>query len=776
MKLNYLTTGILSILFLQTLTGQNYKNWNTHLAYHEATGVAETNERVYVLANGSLYSYGKENAEIRILSKQTGLSDNDIRLIKYNPDNQTLLIVYQNGNIDLLDKDGIRNMPDLKNNLNIQSKTINDIYLHGGYAYMAAEFGVLVVNTNKKEVQDTYKTANARSVCILNDSIYVATQNGLIQAHLKSNLLDMNNWEDKRLHTTEFAEDEIKRMCHFQHKLFFCVPGKGVFYEENGEIIALDRQIYIDNITVQNEELLTYTAIDLRIYRTTEDDLYVHISEGINDVVSLKNDGKYWVASGVNGLIGMEKGGDYIFTKIVSDISINSPKRNYNSFMTIQNNKKLLITGGDRTYDRLRRPGTLMIYENDKWYNFDESIANREISKRIGFNSLDYMGVAVDPDDENHYFIATYGEGVIELKDNEFVKLHHTDNSTLRSAVTHMENGQEKQSPDYVRTGSVCFDKNKNLWVTNCLVNNVIHVMNPRGEWVALYYPEIRNADRIDKILIRSNGHKWVNVPDEGIFVFDDNGTPEDSSDDRYNYFRTFRDAQSSTGAGIGASQYLSMAEDRSGTMWIGTNIGLLKCSSPSQAPTDPTLSCSRPVRDGEAYFLFGESVTAIAVDADNQKWVGTATQGVFLINEDGSETIHNFKTDNSPLLSNTIKSIAVNQETGEVFFGTDNGLVSYNSGVKSGAAPFSDVYAFPNPVRPEYNDKVTITGLTNQANVKITDINGNLIFQGRAVGNQIVWNCRNSTGSRVATGVYLVLATTSDASESVVTKIAVVK
>ncbi|MDR0742873.1 MAG: hypothetical protein LBF05_00740, partial [Tannerella sp.] len=743
MKYNYLTAVILALLFSQILTGQNYKNWNTYLAYHEATGIAETNERVYVLANGSLYSYGKEDTEVKTCSKQTGLSDNDIRIIKYNPHNQTLIIVYQNGNIDLQNKDGINNMPDLKNNLNIQSKIINDIYLHNEYAYLSADFGVMVVNTDKKEVLDTYKIDRTKSVCILNDTIYAATKDGLMKACMKDNLLDLNNWQDKKLNTTDFEEKEIQTICLFRDKLFFCVTGKGIFYETGGEIIALAKQIYVKNIMVQNDELLVYTSEDLSIYQNTDHFIYVTVGN-INDVVSLKDDGKYWIAAGVNGLIGIEKGSDNKFVKIVSDITINSPKRNYNGFMTLHDNKKLLITGGDKGNARLLRPGTFMIFEDDTWYNFDESIANREISKLIGTYSWDYMGVAVDPDDENHYFIATYGEGVIELKDHEFLKLHNSDNSTLRSALTYVENGVEIQARNYVRTGSVCFDKDKNLWITNCSVNNAIHVLNSKGEWIALYYPEIRNADKIDKILICANGHKWVNVPDDGIFVLDDNGTIEDTSDDRYNYFKTFRDAQSSTGANLRSSQYLAMAEDRSGAMWIGTNIGLLKCSAPSDATTNPDLSCSRLVRDGEAYFLSGESVTAIAVDADNQKWIGTAGQGVFLINEDGSETIYNFKTDNSPLLSNTIKSIAINHLTGEVFFGTDNGLVSYNSGVKSGTTPFSDVYAFPNPVRPEYNDKVTITGLTNNANVKITDINGNLLYQGRATGNQIVWNCRN--------------------------------
>ncbi|MDR1221769.1 MAG: hypothetical protein LBL07_02665 [Tannerella sp.] len=772
MKYIYLITGILSILFPQTLTGQTWKNWETHLAYYEATGIAETNDRVYVLANGSLWSYGKEDAEIRTYSKQTGLSDSDIRLIKYSPENQTLIIVYQNGNIDLQDKDGVSNMPDLKNNLNIQSKNVNDIYLHNGIAYISADFGIMALNLSRKEILDTYKTDSTKSVCIRNDTIYASTKNGLIKASINDNLPDLNNWKEKKLDTGIFEEKDIKYMCLFRENLFFCVINKGVFYETpEGEFKTLTAQIYIRNITVQAGQLLTYTSEDLSIYADPDHYAVVNIGQ-INDVASLREDGKYWVATGTNGLIGMERGSDGRFTKTVSDITINSPKRNYNAFMTVFNNKKLLITGGDRTTARSWRPGTFMVYNEDgRWYNFDEMIVNEKVYPVIGNYSRDYMGVAADPDDENHYFIATYGEGVIELKDNEFVKLHNLDNSTLKSVYGHTPN------PTNVRTGSVCFDKDKNLWVTNCLVENTINVLKANGEWTSLYYPEIRVADKIDKICIRSNGHKWVNVPESGIFVFDDRGTVDDTSDDEFNFFASFRDAQSSTGASIGAGLYLSMAEDRSGTMWIGTNIGLLKCSTPSRAITDPdNLSCSRPVRDGEAYFLSGESVTAIAVDADNQKWIGTSSQGVFLINDDGSETICNFTTDNSPLLSNAIKSIAINDRTGEVFFGTDNGLVSYSSGVKSGAAPFSDVYAFPNPVRPDYSDKVTVTGLTNNATVKITDINGNLIYQGRAIGNQMTWNCRNATGNRVATGIYLVIAATSDASESVVTKIAVVK
>lgn len=768
MNFKYLLLLTVSFLFSQLITAQNTKNWKTYLAYYETTHVVETNERVYALANGALYSYGKNDEKITTYSKQNGLSDTDISLIDYCPDTHTLIIVYSNGNIDLYDSDGFKNMPYLKNATNIQSKNVNDIYFHNHLAYFATDFGIMVVNLQKKEIADTYKINKVvKSVCIIGETIYASTTEGIWNASTKDNLLDASVWQKKLLSNEAYNKDAISSMRYFKDHLIFCVKEDGLYYEaSDGTIKQILKQTYIKDIQIESGELLAYTADDkLYIYSDLNNFIYVNTGT-INDVTSLKEDGKYWIASGTNGLVGIQKSGDNQFSKFVSDIVINSPKRNYNTFMTI-NNDRLLITGGDRADERSWRPGTFMICENNEWNNFDEMIVNNETLKLIGEYCRDYMAVAVDPDDPTHYYIATYGEGIIELKDNEFVNLHNSNNSPLASAITGNLN--------YIRIGSVCFDKNKNLWAINCNTRNAINVLKANGEWSSLYYSPLNNAEKANQILITSRGHKWINIPyDAGIFVLDDNNTIDDTSDDKYEFFSSFKDAANNT---IAAGEYLCMAEDKNGTIWIGTNIGPLKCSTPLRAIENPDqLRCTRLTRDGEAYFLSGESVTAIAVDADNQKWLGTASQGVFLINEDGNETIYNFNTSNSPLLSNTINSIAVNDKTGEVFFGTANGLVSYNSGVTSGSKPFSDVYAFPNPVRPDFNDKVTITGLTNNANVKITDINGNLIYQARAVGNQLVWNCRSANGNRVATGIYVVLAATDDASESVVTKIAVVK
>jgi len=758
------------IVITAQVAAQSFKDWNTYLAYNDATGVAETGDRVFVLANGSLYSYGKDDAEIILYSKQNGLSDTDIKIIRYSTYNQTLVIVYNNGNIDLLDSDGIKNMPDLKNASGIQSKVVNDIYFYDNRAYLATDFGVLALNLSKKEVLDTYRLDRiVNSVCIIGDNIYASTTEGILTASINDNLLDRNMWKEKTVNHQDITTSNILRIRSFDNHLIYCVSQKGIYYDTaEGEVKRLLDHSYIKDINCQSTKLIAYTTENLYIFYALDRYDYIHFGV-INDVSTLTENDTYWIVSGAEGLTAIKKGNNE-FTKIVSNITINSPKRNYNAFMTIHNGK-LLIVGGGRSSDRYRFPGTLMTYKDGEWFNFNETLVDKETMKLIGSYCMDYMGVAVDPNDETHLYIATYGEGIIELKDNQFVNLYNISNSTLRSAIG--------DNTSYVRIGSVCYDNDGNLWSTNCLTKNALNVLKPDGTWVSLYYAPLNNADKIDKIMITSKGHKWVNIPydNAGIFVLDDNGTLEDTSDDTYNFFSSFRDGNSSTGASISANEYICMVEDHNGRIWIGTNIGLLQCVTPSRAIDNPDqLSVTRLVRDNEAYFLNGESVTALAVDADNQKWIGTSSQGVFLINEDGTETIYHFNIENSPMLSNTISSIAIDDKTGEVFFGTDKGLVSYKSGVISGAKPFSDVYAFPNPVRPDFNDKVTITGLTNNASVKITDLGGNLIYQGHATGNRLVWNCRSANGNRVATGVYLVIAATSDGSESTVTKIAVVK
>lgn len=770
--MNFRYLIIFQLIFSLSLHAQHYDKWRTHLASNNTTAVAEGENYVYAMADGTLYSYGKSDNSIKIYTKQTGLSDSDVKLIRYNEKTHTLVIVYANGNIDLMNGDGIYNMPYLKQTLNIQDKTPNEISFNGDKAYLSANFGIIAIDLKKKEIAETYKLGmKTLSSCIHRETIYTITEKGLYTASVNDNLMDFNNWKKLSINHADLDEKKIARIEIFQDKLCICAPGSGLFYRETeGNVKALRKQIYIKGMKVQGDQLIAYTNEHMYLYDSLDGNPEI-VSPGIvKDVAGLKKDNKYWIASGTKGLIGIKRKNAGSFETFVSGLNIEGPKRNLNAFMTVYKGK-LLIAGGDRWTDRFNRPGTFMTYENGKWTNFDETT----VSKAVGYACRDYTSVAADPDDKNHYFISTYGEGVIEVKDNGFVKLYNHKNTPLASALPDYAHAQ-----NYVRTGSVCFDKNKNLWMTNCNTQNGIVVRTADGTWKSLFYKGVSDAPLVDKILITSKGHKWVNVPRgvAGILVFDDNGTPTDQTDDKSNFFSTFT---TSGGKSLSVSEFYCMVEDLNGEIWVGTNHGPMVCTAPEKAIENPknffASQIIRPNDDGtNGLFLSSEQIKAMAVDGGNRKWLGTAGSGLFLVNANGTETIHHFTTENSPLLSDHIQSIAIDNKTGEVFIGTDKGLISYLGDATEPSPTYSDVYAYPNPVRPDYDGSVTVTGLMADSNVKITDLNGNLIYQAKSAGGQLSWNCRGQNGRPVATGIYLVLASTSQGEESVVTKIAVVR
>lgn len=757
------------IIFHEMIGQQTVGEWRSYLAYGTTQKVVEANNLVFAIADGSLYSYDKNDKSINVYSRETGLSDNELNSIAFNSDNNTLLIVYTNGNIDLLGEKGIYNIPYLKNATTLQFEKVNDIVFDKSYAYLSTNFGIVVIDMDKREIHDTYRlNRSVYSLCILNNQIYAATSSGILQGDRNKNLLDINNWESYSLSTSGFNVTDIRKIVWFQNTFCFYVNKKGLYYEQNGTVKSMWIDGTVQNMSLQNGELLAHTDSTIYIFSSLTDKESIKLGI-VNDVSSLKDPNIYWIASDTEGIIGIKRNtGGKEFEVIVSNIKIDSPKRNFIAYMTTSHNK-LLIVGGGRWANRLNNPGTLMVYDNESWFNFDE----KKIEKEAGIKFSDATSVAVDPKDANHYFVSTWGEGLFEFKENEFVNRYTHTNSELSSALPN--------NPDnYVRVEGVCFDNNNNIWMTNSAVTDGIKILKADGTWSKIYYDALTKVALVDKILITSKGQKWVNIlrPTPGIFVFDDNKTIDDPSDDTYHLYSSFNNSE---GKDLEVSGFYCVTEDKKGNIWIGTNKGPIICSVPSQAASKPEKTyCARIVRtfdDGlPDYFLGGEQINAIAVDGGNRKWIGTEGSGVFLVSEDGMETIQSFTTDNSPILSNKILSIAINQETGEVFIGTDKGLVSYMGDAIEGKEDYSNIYAYPNPVRPEFNDRVTITGLMDESNVKITTVNGSIIYQGKSVGGQLVWNCRNNKGERVTTGIYLVLASTPEAKESVVTKIMVVK
>jgi hypothetical protein len=769
-----LCTLLVLLSLCRPLGAQRTGEWRSWPATWQTANVAEAPRQVFAVADGTLYSYGKEDSRVTVYSRQTGLHDTDVGWIGYSAGAKTLLIIYRNGNIDLMNDDGLYNLPYLKNTTAIRDKEIYDVYFHNENAYVAAKFGIMVIRLDRREIAETYNLDMAvYGVCIQGETIYASTENGLLKASLSDNLPDVHNWNVQPL-PAEFDAKNIRQLCEFEGRLCFRINGSGVYsLEPGGEVRTLIRHTWLTGMKRIAGRLVAYTSSGLYLFESLSRSEAVNAGT-VNDVSGLTDDGTCWLASGTDGLTGIRKKAANEYETVVSGLNLEGPKRNLAGFLTFHNGKLWIAGGGRSKTTRYRNPGTLTTFYDGKWFNFDETA----VDQKVGFACRDYNAVVIDPDDETHFFVGTCGEGVLEFKDNAFVQLYDNRNSALQSTLP------GSQEAHYIRVQGFSYDRNKNLWMTNSEVDNGIVVRKADGTWISLYYPGISQAYFVDQILITSKGHKWVNVPHSssspGVLVFDDKGTLDDASDDAAHYFPSFKSA---SGSAVDASAYYCMVEDLKGEIWIGTNKGPIICSMPTRAVENPdNLYCTQIVRVDETdseqryYFLNGEEVHAMAVDGGNRKWIGTTGSGVFLVSPDGSETLLHFNTDNSPLYSNNILSIAINHQTGEVFFGTDMGLISYRGEATAAGEHYSDVYAWPNPVRLAVDAQVIITGLVADSNVKITDVSGNLIYQGRSAGGQMAWDCRNRSGNRVATGIYIVLASAPGARESAVAKIAIVQ
>lgn len=739
--------------------------WQAHLAYNNVTQTAPADNLIYALSDGALFSYNTEDQSISLFNKVNLLSDTGISYIKYSSIHNTLIIVYKNSNIDLLTNESIYNIPDFMNKTMSQDKTLNSINIVGDYAYFSTNFGILILNLKKKEITNTYVLNKKVYSSVVKDNIiYAATADGLFSGKLTDNLLDTNNWVLSN--ATAFSQLVI-----FDNRIIGNQPYNGIYSldinsQELTSIIS-GNFLYME---VFDNKLIAGNDNSIAIFDHYNSGKYMDLDDNFNHLSYSKNNDQYWGSNGDKGLNSYKLNNNKL-EKTVSSIIPDSPKRNLPYYMTFTNNR-LLICGGGMDYIRLNNPGTIMMMEDNKWYNFQEE----GIKEVTGLDYKDITSVIQDPNNPKHHFATCGGEGVYEFMDRKFIKLYSINNSTLQTIFPN-----ESYKLNYVRTNGLQYDKNHNLWMLNSYVDSVINILKDDGKWISFYHPELIGKPTFERIIFDKRGWAWITSMryEPGVFCFNTNGTLEDTSDDKTKFIGSFINQD---GTNLGRLKILSIVEDKDGAIWIGTEKGPIVIYNPTNF-FDDDFYCTQikvPRNDGTNladFLLSNERINAICIDGGNRKWIGTESNGIFLLSEDGLETIHHFTTENSPLLSNKIQSLALNPKTGELFIGIDQGLISYMSDATEGENTFSaTAHAFPNPVKPDYTGLITITGLIRDSNVKITDINGNLIFAGNSVGGQITWNGRNSKGRKVASGVYLVLAADAEGKEGIATKILIIK
>jgi len=746
--------------------------WRTHFAYNSVAQIAQSTTKIYAVSDGALFSVDKEDGQngMEFYSKVSGLNGSDISRIEFDQTSQSLLIVYSDGNIDLLTSGGVVNVPDLLDKQMSASKAVNDIQFYQGKAFLSCNFGIIVLNMQKREVADTYYIGpNASDVKVLNttvydNQIYALSASTIFKA--SANESQLVNYEFWSTVSGLPGSGSFQRIESFAGQLILLRGGKLYKQESANNWIPFLTDITATDFNVTNESL---NVFDGSSFYLVDNQFNVKTVSNIGTLTDTEFDSStntYWFAGNALGVISYKLGSNGVPT--LNYYKPNGPAVNVPYNMVFSNKKLFVVTGRPKTGEFLE--GKVMMYKDGVWTNI---YGQSEIGSQINNNVDNFMHTAVDPTDENHFFIPSFGNGVFEFKDNQFYKWHNHTNSTLECNINALNNPWK-----YTRLDGGVYDNKGNVFFSNSTVSDKIQVLLNTGKWVGLRYANLPDYDLGQILIDKLNpNYKWVTTSGYGtISVFDDNGTIEDQSDDRFVTFKNFPDPDN-TGGNITHNKEFCLAQDKNGVIWLGTDLGPLLFNNTSKV-FDSGYTCSRvkiPRNDSTNladYLLVNERIKSIAIDGANRKWLGTESSGVYLMSENGQQTIKHFTVSNSPLLSNDILSIAIHPTTGEVFFGTGSGIVSYQSDASEAGNTFGDVYAYPNPVREGFTGVITITGLVENTQVKITDINGNLVCQTVSNGSIATWDGKDVHGRKVSTGIYLAMCVNADGTQNAIAKI----
>ncbi len=754
-------TIVLTFLNLISIAQGPVGSWSDHLPYRSVKYIALGNEEIFGSTDYAISVYNINFNELHKLSKVNGLSDCGISTIGFSKEYSSLIIAYTSSNIDIFKDNVVTNIPDIYNKYVTGPKQINRIRTYGKYAYMATSFGIVLIDLAKTEIRDTWKPSDDGSanevydLTLAGDKIYAVTAQGLFKGNINNQGLSyFDNWEKE----ASVGSAGLNAIASIGDLIFVNKKGKpasgdSIFLIQNNSITQFSNLPGVSNYTFEtgSDKLVVSSGSLVTVFNESGEVDYSIESygwAGINAVNAITDGNDIYIADLYNGIV---KGtGHSTFTSYIPPGPYN------NNCSNIYSEKgSVYVAGGllDNIWNNTWRSFQMFIFEDRKWKSF------------LPPSTWDVMRIRPHPDDKSRIFVSTWGSGLYEFSGNDIINHWDDSNSPLPTIIP---------GAKYVRICGLAFDRNNNLWITQTGVENSIKVLTYDGDWIVL--PYTIDAPTIGDIIITRTGMKWIVLPrGHGLYVLDDNNTPAIFNDDRYKKLNV-KDQD-----GNPLPNVYSISEDLDGNIWIGTDQGPAVYYNRNTVFDNDIYAYRVKIarNDGTGladYLLETETITSISVDGGNRKWFGTISSGVFLVSEDGKELIRNYNESNSPVLSNIISGTAIDGTTGEVWIGTDKGLVTVRESATDGAETMEKVYAFPNPVREDFNGEVVITGLQRNSRVKITDISGNLVFETNSTGGQATWNLSNYRGDRVSTGVYIILCSAEDASSTAITKLLVVR
>ena len=743
--------------------------WRDCLDLSIVYAVEVVGHEVYAAGRNGVLRYHYDKKECTTLSKSWGLSDVGVAKMVYDVPTASLVLAYNNSNIDIMQDGVVYNISDIKRSDIVGDKDVYSIVCNKGLAYFCTGFGIVVVDLNRHEIRDTYRIGDGGrevlvySIAFAGDSIYAATAEGVKRIAVAERHLGIS---DRWVVDSSFNGYTVTMLAAFNNRIvaaghtsnpdmkaLLAATDTGYTALDSGSIHSL--RVGGGLLTVSSHEGVTrYNSSMQLVDRFTTFSDWADMSAW--DAVSLP-DGSVWAAHTWVGLVCFYPGGCYF-------AEVNTPRNDDNIYRLVPTPGRMMLCAGGHTstYSNSWLTPTLNVATGRQWTTLD-------LTNGVMDGKFDVVDAVVNPNDTNEIFIDCWGYngGIGLVRDNKVVAFY--DQNTTGCALQNYTVGGYST----LLVGAMTFDRDGNLWVLNSHSSNVLVKRNTNGVWSHVSSEALGSLLQVDKLIYDSiNGFFWFSGRDNAIYVHD-------------GVSRMAR-VNPNNGSKLATEVVNCMVQDMDGNIWIGTNKGIKVIYEASRAfanggngQTSPVNCSNITITNGDfyEYLMAYENVTSIAVDGANRKWVGTASGGLYLLSANGLEQIRHFTPSNSPLFSDKIISLAIQPRSGEVYVGTDYGLQVYRSDATyAELTPDEHVYAFPNPVRPGYEGPVAIKGFTRNALVHITDAAGHVIYSAQALGGQVVWNVRTADGDRVAAGVYYVFASDAEGRNRSVAKIMVMR
>ena len=731
-------------MIFTSLNAQNDKvRWTDLFSYNNVKLLEEVNGVIYCGTENGIFLFNPLNptSDWIKLNKTNFLNNVGVSAMAYDKDSDSFLVGYENGGLDLLKSGESTMVLDIKWNGFSGDKKVNHIFINDGIAFISGAFGIVSFDLKQEEFKETTRTNTAvvNDATINGTTLYIATDKGIYSSELTSKKLNnpnINSW------TQPTSNQNISNI-----ELF----GSEVYYSVNNELKSLNGVSipynFIENLKSSNGKLIITQNNQISILNGDDYSKIDREGDAIYFNTAISIDGNIYGGSLKNGLI------DFSSQSLLSY----NPKGPYNNkswSITTKNGKVWIAPGGMESYNQPQQNRDGFSYFNKKEWKY---FSSKEL-----LDAKDIVKIAVDPVDDNHFYALSYFEFISWSSQEERGIFEFSGPENNIKHIT-------SPLPKLYRFAGGDFDSNGTFYLaqsfggTDGYTTNLI--TNKNANWLAT---PIKN-EGVSTALTPIIGDKYIFMPQArygGIVVI------EKQNQSLKNVLKTMN-------ASLPSDDIRTVALDKTGNLWIGTAQGL-RVIYGVESSIDTNNFIAEPIviiQDGIPEALLTDvGIYAIKVDNANRKWIATNGAGVYYVSENGEETKLHFTSKNSPLPSDIVYDVSIDETTGKVFFATEKGVVSYNGDVSTEANDFSNAIAYPNPYRPEYKGNITIKNLPNRALVKITDIVGNLLFEKKAEGGIVEWNTNNAKGKPVASGIYLVLMTNADGTETKTLKIAVVR